>query len=62
VTVAAQCLQAGARIVQLRMKRTPVAEAEQAARDVRECTTATEVEAVLEQRFAARLSSEPPPA
>lgn len=47
--------------VRAAISRITVEEAEQAARDVRECTTATEVEAVLEQRFAARLSSEPPP-
>jgi len=47
--------------VRAAISRITVEEAEQAARDVRECTTATEVEAVLEQRFASRLSSEPPP-
>ncbi len=47
--------------VRAAISRITVEEAEEAARDVRECSTATEVEALLEQRFASRLSSEPPP-
>jgi phosphotransferase system enzyme I (PtsI) len=47
--------------VRAAISRITVEEAEEAARDVRACTTAIEVEALLEQRFAARLSSEPPP-